>query len=204
MVIEVAVVVGGTGVVSDAVKNQLDGLIPGPAIRVAGPNRFATAEEVSKSIFPFTPPPGSERTAARGSWSVWMEPFVVTTTESISFGIELPSAPTGHVIHDGDPPTADCPGTFDDPQASPGHLCVYEGTGPQSHSSSNNPVISVCATTLRIPITDPPDWVCGPNPPSGSPVGFADPWGATLLFERTTSTDNDDGWSSGTWAVTAP
>ena len=186
------VVVGGTGVVSDAVKDELDALIAGPAVRVSGPNRFAKAVEVSESLFPFTPPPGSERTAARGSWAVWMEEKVLAAAESISFGIELTAAPTGHVILDGDTPPAECPGTFDDPQAAPGHLCVYEGSGSQSHSSTDSPDICVGGSAVRYPlVTDPPDWWCGY--PTGScrarwlsPArSRVSPTGASWMFPRT-------------------
>ena len=38
-----------------------------------------------------------------------------------------PSGRTAHVVAEGGPPTAQCPGTVDAPQAAPGHLCVYEG-----------------------------------------------------------------------------
>jgi Collagen triple helix repeat (20 copies) len=43
-----------------------------------------------------------------------------------SYGFTLSSKPTPHYIT-GDP-TAQCPGTEGNPQAAPGHLCVYERT----------------------------------------------------------------------------
>ena len=46
-------IVGGTGVISDTVKTALEGLSFGPTVvRIAGADRFATAAEVSASLFP--------------------------------------------------------------------------------------------------------------------------------------------------------
>ena len=44
-------VLGGTGVVSSAVAAQLDAYTTGPVIRVAGPNRYATAAATSAHFF---------------------------------------------------------------------------------------------------------------------------------------------------------
>jgi hypothetical protein len=44
----------------------------------------------------------------------------------ISFGVTFSAAPTVHYIKVGDPIPADCPGTAAAPDASPGHLCVFE------------------------------------------------------------------------------
>lgn len=44
----------------------------------------------------------------------------------ISFGVTLSAAPTTHFIPAGATPPADCPGTLAAPNATPGHLCVYE------------------------------------------------------------------------------
>lgn len=44
----------------------------------------------------------------------------------ISFGFQLPSAPTPHWISAETTPPADCPGTAAQSKAKPGHLCVYE------------------------------------------------------------------------------
>jgi hypothetical protein len=47
-------------------------------------------------------------------------------THSLSFAFPLPAEPTLHVIGLGGSPTAECPGSAADPQAMPGHVCVYE------------------------------------------------------------------------------
>ena len=45
---------------------------------------------------------------------------------TISFGISLSAAPTAHYIAYNETPPAECPGTVEQPEASAGHLCVYE------------------------------------------------------------------------------
>ena len=45
---------------------------------------------------------------------------------AISYGFQLPSAPTLHYIQSGTPPPAACPGTEANPEAQSGHLCLYE------------------------------------------------------------------------------
>ncbi len=44
---------------------------------------------------------------------------------AISFQIPLASAPTLHLVPEGGPPTAQCPGTAQAPKAQPGSLCIY-------------------------------------------------------------------------------
>jgi hypothetical protein len=93
---------------------------------------------------------------------------------SISFIYPLAAAPTAHFIASGGTPPTGCPGTAANPQADPGHLCVYEdNTGITSSTA-------VCS--------------------SFSCPG-ADKYGAQL---RTFSTAASGyAWSRGTWAVTA-
>jgi hypothetical protein len=45
---------------------------------------------------------------------------------AVSFGFRLSAAPTVHYITNGTAPPAVCPGSVTNPQANPGHLCVYE------------------------------------------------------------------------------
>lgn len=45
--------------------------------------------------------------------------------DAISFAFALAAPPTGHFVASGGSNPA-CPGTAGSPQASPGHLCVYE------------------------------------------------------------------------------
>jgi hypothetical protein len=60
---------------------------------------------------------------------------------SISFGWTLRSAPTPSFRPVGSLPTTVCPGTAANPQAAPGHLCVYESTGSNVQTQSIvNPV----------------------------------------------------------------
>jgi hypothetical protein len=46
-------------------------------------------------------------------------------SDSINFPTQLANAPVPHVIEDGGLPTTECPGTFSNPSALAGHLCIY-------------------------------------------------------------------------------
>jgi hypothetical protein len=46
--------------------------------------------------------------------------------EGLSFGYRLPSAPVGHYIKKGQAVPAGCFGNADNPEAQPGHLCLFE------------------------------------------------------------------------------
>lgn len=84
---------------------------------------------VPNPVLPIAAPP--RRLTMRGDWSVV---FPATSASSrggmsISFPRQLASAPNAaaaNVIAAGGAPTATCPGSVDDPQAAPGHVCVYE------------------------------------------------------------------------------
>jgi hypothetical protein len=43
----------------------------------------------------------------------------------ISYQFPLPSVPADHYLAPGAAPTTECPGSFNDPKAAPGQLCVY-------------------------------------------------------------------------------
>jgi hypothetical protein len=86
----------------------------------------------NSGTFTFSPPPqpaGSTRPLTmRGEFSL---SYSASTnldqgTSSVSFPRPLPSAPGVNIIRLGDPPTANCPGSAANPQAAPGHLCIYE------------------------------------------------------------------------------
>ena len=51
-----------------------------------------------------------------------------TGMATISFGFILASAPTPHFIALGGSAARECPGNFYNPQAQPGHLCIYESS----------------------------------------------------------------------------
>jgi hypothetical protein len=57
---------------------------------------------------------------------------------TISFPLEPSTAPTVDLMTPGEPPTTQCPGSINDPQAIPGYLCVYESEalgGPITYSN---------------------------------------------------------------------
>jgi hypothetical protein len=70
----------------------------------------------------------------------------VPDTETFVF--PLASKPTVHFIAPGTQPPTECPGTSDDPQAAPGHLCVYATQG-NSGVSIVNPETSITPDASR-------------------------------------------------------
>jgi hypothetical protein len=94
---------------------------------------------------------------------------------SFSFQRPLASAPTAHYIEAGSPPPVACPGSNDNPQARPGHLCVYE-----------NAQGNLASFTILNPTTN---------------TGGASRWG---FMVQTTASGAGLFYTNGTWAVTAP
>jgi hypothetical protein len=66
----------------------------------------------------------------------------------LEFGITLPAPPTAHVIKLGDPVPAGCSGTPNFPSASPGHLCIFEG------SQMNRNVLGVTDGENNVGVSD--------------------------------------------------
>jgi hypothetical protein len=96
--------------------------------------------------------------------------------ENISFIYELPSKPLVHFIPDGGAAPAACPGSAANPEAAPGHLCVYESTN------------HVGTTTTSCAIFRP-----------DGPCNDASVFGFIIWYRSTTA----DAFSYGSWAVTA-
>lgn len=75
-------------------------------------------------------PPGPVETklpAGKTSTGVWSfvdegSPF---GSVAISFPLRVEPAPNPHWIGEGEPPTEECPGTAEAPDAAPGNLCIY-------------------------------------------------------------------------------
>jgi hypothetical protein len=88
----------------------------------------------------------------------------------------MSTAPTPHFINLGTTPPAQCPGTAANPQAAPGHLCLYEDF------NSNRSVVHVFNE-------------------NGS-YEAASRWGAGLWEIPTTASSGS--FSYGTWAATSP
>jgi hypothetical protein len=95
-------------------------------------------------------------------------------TSEISFGFRLASAPVAHFIEEGTTPPPECPGTDIEPEALPGHLCVYETQAVQAGTR-------------------------GVNGPDGDESTYR--FGARL-FVRSSAPGLF--WSMGTWAATSP
>jgi len=96
--------------------------------------------------------------------------------ESVSFGFVLAAFPTVHYIDVGMPAPAECPGTVTNPQAQPGHLCLF--------ASQIGNVSAVCVLN---PVNDN----CGEAAVRGFGVAVS-------------SATAGDFWLQGSWAVTAP
>ena len=69
-----------------------------------------------------------EGTTIRGFYDIEWTADVAEDYQAqpISFGYTLQSEPVAHYIAVGETAPAECPGTAQNPQAAPGHLCVYE------------------------------------------------------------------------------
>jgi hypothetical protein len=70
---------------------------------------------------------------------------------NFSFGRTLPAAPAApavNVVPFGGPATANCPGSFDDPRAMPGQLCLYE------RSRTNVEVIQIANAAGDLDVAD--------------------------------------------------
>jgi hypothetical protein len=77
--------------------------------------------------FPVTLPVGQTLTGVYDATSeTHTETAASYTDASISFGFRLASPPKTAFIAEGSKPTAECPGTWKEPQAASGWLCVYE------------------------------------------------------------------------------
>jgi hypothetical protein len=86
----------------------------------------------------------------RGAWAL---NGAVLTWAGYSFGYELSQAPTPHFIPAGAASPAGCPGTATNPEADPGHLCVYEDAdsvgGNPNFDCVFDPLGSTCSTANR-------------------------------------------------------
>ncbi len=116
----------------------------------------------------------------KGTYSAWFTATAIQQTglATFSFGASLAAAPSMTLIPPGGAPTPSCPGSVVDPQAAPGHLCVYE----QGFANT------VLRCMVRLTILG----VCSPR---------ADPFGAGVWIQ---SASAGQARSVGTWAVTAP
>jgi hypothetical protein len=94
------------------------------------------------------PDPLPSGKTVRGSYSLGGTAAVGNDLAStaISFGFRLAAEPTPHLIRMGSPAPAECPGSFAQPEASPGHLCIYEDSLTNTQGISPNSVEPVGAT----------------------------------------------------------
>jgi hypothetical protein len=96
--------------------------------------------------------------------------------ESVSFGFSIgPDFPVVHYLAPGEAPPAECPGSTTNPQALPGHLCLY--------ASLVQNVSEVC-------VFNPNNDNCAQTSLRGFGVAI-------------TSAGAGGYWAQGSWAVTA-
>jgi S-layer homology domain len=80
-----------------------------------------------KAQFPSSVPAGVTITGHFAASGVADGAFGIERAEgAISFSVPFAAAPTPHIIGPGGAPTAECPGSFANPQAASGQLCLYE------------------------------------------------------------------------------
>jgi hypothetical protein len=113
----------------------------------------------------------------RGNYSLGGSSTESYAWTEIDFGFQFASAPEPHWILGGDPSPPECPGTVGNPQAAPGHLCVYESPVGYSNISSQDVFDTAAGTT------------------------GANRWGAGLIAYIDGAASY---WSYGTWAATSP
>lgn len=142
------------------------------------------ADEYGNSgLFTFNPPSavGPQRTISlKGNFNIVYHAAAASQddTSAFSFSRPLPSAPAvppANIIPLAGPPTANCPGTFDNPQALPGQLCIYERV-------RGNAAI---ATIVNSSVT----------------INTADPTGATAFVRSAAA---GQAFWAGKWVVTLP
>ncbi len=98
----------------------------------SGPYKDDAGNSGTFQISPPSPAPGDpRRITLKGVYSSGFNAVGAGAFQAsqFSFGRTLPSAPTAvqaNIIPFGGPPTTNCPGTFANPQALPGQLCLYE------------------------------------------------------------------------------
>ena len=147
---------------------------PGPAgiTGAAGPK----GDTGPPGPFPGQLPTG---TTVRGAYAVGGTAAAAgsVASDSISFGFLLATGPTAHFIPAANPAGPSCPGTAAAPEASPGHLCIYEAKG------------------INLARTAPID------PMTGTETGSVRAYGTGILAQAAVA---GPFFSGGSWAVTAP
>ena len=93
----------------------------GKLVTTTGTGRFAA----KNMVLPLNMPPGF---TARGIVYVVSDGDDGTgfIGQNITYPVRMSAELTPQILASGDSPTAECPGTWDNPSAAPGYLCIYE------------------------------------------------------------------------------
>jgi hypothetical protein len=153
------------------------------AINLVGLSGTWSDEYGNSGAFTFNPAaaPGSPRPLTiRGTYGIVFNADAANEgdTSAFSFGRPLttaPLAPAANIIQFGAASTLNCPGSYDNPLAAPGHLCIYE------RIRANVTLVTVLSAV-------------------GS-FGFSDVTGATMFVRSTAA---GQAFVLGAWAVTIP
>jgi len=94
----------------------------GIEVNSASPTAYVCNGEDGQTGFTETLPSGKTET---GTWG-FTKGATVTQLVPLSFNIPLASAVPAHYLTYEDEPTAECPGSGEEPAAAPGNLCIYE------------------------------------------------------------------------------
>ncbi len=94
----------------------------GVEVKSASPTAYVCNGEDGQTGFTETLPSGKSET---GTWG-FTKGATVSQLVPISFNIPLASSVPAHYLTYEDEPTAECPGSGEEPAAAPGNLCIYE------------------------------------------------------------------------------
>jgi hypothetical protein len=72
----------------------------------------------------------------KGHYHVESGEGVPDAGQGYTYQLPLTAPATEHFLASGEKPTAQCPGSVEDPKAAPGNLCIYEGTNHTNDSVS--------------------------------------------------------------------
>jgi len=144
------VALGGTAYASGLISGKqienhtiAEKKLTGPAIKALRGHRGPRGQKGPAGPITGTLPHG---VTVRGFYSITANAPASTTqytTQPISFGLQLASAPTVHVIQSGSQAPAGCSGNYVNPGADSGNLCIFVYEMYGSALYEENPLTSV-------------------------------------------------------------
>lgn len=126
---------------TSAANSATDGKLGNYYTKAQGDAKYAPVEPVYRGTFSAT---GDTAGAGR------------PVSDSINWGATFSVPPTVHYMKAGDPLAVGCSGTVSNPNASPGHLCIFEslasnaGTRDVDNATGNHPLASVFGANVIV------------------------------------------------------